>query len=190
MTRSTTARGPLGALVGSALGWFSILGLVLLLVGAVPAVAQEEEFVPEDSGEQEEETTDFAVVDDLLTRDEESLSVGNETLSYEPGARRDPFRSLIQQRRQRVADTPEQRPEGVAGLLIDEVEVQGIFILNEGPVAQIQSPSEETSFLLRPGDQLWDGDVVSISLGEIVFKQTVNDPTALKPFREVVKRLD
>ena len=57
-------------------------------------------------------------------------------------------------------------------------------------MAQVQSAREETSYLLRPGDQLWDGDVISITLSEVVFKQVVDDPTALKPFREVVKRLN
>ena len=36
---------------------------------------------------------------------------------------------------------------------------------------------------------LKDGDVIRITRHEVVFKQIVNDPTALKPFREVVKKL-
>jgi hypothetical protein len=40
------------------------------------------------------------------------------------------------------------------------------------------------------GDQLYDGDVISISGKEAIFKQIVDDPTALKPFREVVKKLN
>jgi len=39
------------------------------------------------------------------------------------------------------------------------------------------------------GDQLFDGDVIRIGAQEVVFKQIVSDPTALKPFREVTKRL-
>ena len=35
-----------------------------------------------------------------------------------------------------------------------------------------------------------DGDVVNITLNEVVFRQNVQDPTALKPFREVVKALN
>ncbi len=57
-------------------------------------------------------------------------------------------------------------------------------------MAQIRSTDQEQSYLLREGDQLFDGDVVSISAVEIVFKQIVDDPTAIKPFREVVKRID
>ena len=43
---------------------------------------------------------------------------------------------------------------------------------------------------MREGDQLYDGDVVRITQNEVVFKQIVNDPTVLKPFREVVKKLN
>jgi len=122
----------------------------------------------------------------MLALDEEVLS-DPATYSYDPGARRDPFRSLLAGRR--AARKAEKRPDGPAGLLIDEIEVEGVFVLDDGPVVQVQSASQETSFLLRVGDQVWDGDVIRISLREVVFKQSVNDPTALKPFREVVKKL-
>jgi hypothetical protein len=51
-------------------------------------------------------------------------------------------------------------------------------------------PLISDSVLLKEGDQLYDGDVVSINRAEVVFKQIVQDPTALKPFREVVKSLN
>jgi hypothetical protein len=56
-------------------------------------------------------------------------------------------------------------------------------------VAQVKAANQAKSYLLKEGDQLYDGDVVSISRAEVVFKQIVQDPTALKPFREVVKNL-
>jgi len=81
------------------------------------------------------------------------------------------------------------RPDGVAGLLIDEIELKGIFRTAKGYVAQVSPRGSRQSYLLKEGDQLFDGDVISISLREIVFKQVVEDPTAPKPFREVVKSL-
>ena len=57
-------------------------------------------------------------------------------------------------------------------------------------MAQVQAGNKQKSFLLKEGDQLFDGDVVSIAKDEVVFKQIVQDPTALKPFREVVKKLN
>ena len=173
------------------LSWLAVPLMAVLLSSPGAVFAQDEEFVPgeeEESAEGEaDQSADFQAIDDLLALDEEVLTDPG-TYSYDPGARRDPFRSLLVRRDPGEQD--EERPPGPAGMLIDEIAVEGIFILPEGPVAQIQSASEETSFLLRPGDQLWDGDVVRITLDEIVFKQTVNDPTALKPFREVTKRLN
>ena len=172
---------------------YRILAAFLLtgLLAAGPVFAQDEDFVAdgEEAATGDEGQVDFSSIDDLLERDEAVLGNEDIAMSYDPGARRDPFRSLIV-RRTNDEDAERERPEGPGGLLIEELQIQGIFILDDGPVAQVVSASEETSFLLRPGDQLWDGDVVSIDLEEIVFKQSVNDPTALKPFREVVKRLN
>ena len=153
---------------------------------AAPVLAQDEEFVPEEEEAASAEETDFSAIDDLLKMDEEVLS-DPATYSYDPGSRRDPFRSL--QRRRSQQRRNEKRPDGPAGLLIDELAVEGVFVLDGGPVVQVQSASQQTSFLLRVGDQLWDGDVIRITLDEVVFKQSVDDPTALKPFREVVKQL-
>ena len=82
------------------------------------------------------------------------------------------------------------RPEGVPGLLIDEIDLTGIFHTSKGFVAQVVASNQKKSYLLKEGDQLYDGDVVSINKNEVVFKQVVQDPTALKPFREVVKSLN
>lgn len=183
------------------IGVVSLVGVWLLCGASI--TAQEEELLgeeslesaPVDTLEGETDATlgtetegDFESIDDILAQDEEVLS-GYQTYSYDPGTRRDPFRSLLRLN-DPGAGMPGERPEGVAGLLIDEIEVEGVYLTDVGPVAQVQTASQETSFLLHPGDQLWDGDVVSISLEEVVFKQSINDPTALRPFREVIKRLN
>ncbi len=124
-------------------------------------------------------------IDQILEGEEEVLS-GN-GYSYDPGNRRDPFKSLLV-----APDRPEfhgPRPEGIPGLLIDEIDLTGIFRKGKTFIAQVKAANNPKSFLLREGDQLFDGDVVSISHTEVVFKQAVQDPTALKPFREVVKAL-
>ena len=108
--------------------------------------------------------------------------------TYDPGNRRDPFKSLLV-----APDRPEfrgPRPEGIPGLLIDEIDLTGIFRTGKGYVAQVEAANQKKSYLLKEGDQLYDGDVVSINHNEVVFKQVVQDPTALKPFREVVKSLN
>lgn len=174
-------------------GSFLLLLAVLALasVTAPVALAQDDRYVPGEQAAPEAEggEVDFGAVDDLLARDEEVLNDPG-IYNYDPGSRRDPFKSLIKKSQLKDVPPAEQRPEGIPGLLVDEIEIQGIFVLDSGPVAQVTVTSSATSYLLRPGDQLWDGDVLRINLDEVVFKQTVNDPTALKPFREVVKKLN
>lgn len=129
---------------------------------------------------------DTGNIDEILEGEEEVLSGSG--FSYDPGNRRDPFKSLLAK-----TDSPAfrgPRPEGVPGLLIEEIDLTGIFRTSKGFVAQVVAANQKKSYLLKEGDQLYDGDVVSINKNEVVFKQIVQDPTALKPFREVVKSLN
>ncbi|REJ84003.1 MAG: hypothetical protein DWQ36_00160 [Acidobacteria bacterium] len=134
---------------------------------------------------------DLSLIEDLLAEGEDALQT---SYVYDGGGRRDPFRSLLV-----VADRAEgpagPRPEGIPGLLIDEVTLTGVWITGDGPVAQVQSADQAVSYLLREGDRLFDGDVISITHsredgGEIRFRQIVDDPTAPKPFRDVVRKLE
>ena len=133
---------------------------------------------------QEEDKT--KAVDEILEGDVEMMA--GEGYFYDPGNRRDPFKSLLLARERVEVSGP--RPEGIPGLLIDEIDLTGVYLTPDGPVAQVASADQDKSYLLRVGDQLYDGDVISITASEAVFKQIVDDPTALKPFREVVKELN
>jgi hypothetical protein len=153
-----------------------------------PPKPEEKQQQGQQQGQGEEATSpesELGNIDEILEGEEEVLSGG--TFSYDPGNRRDPFKSLLA-----APDRPEfrgPRPEGIPGLLIDEIDLTGIFRTSKGFVAQVVAANQKKSYLLKEGDQLYDGDVVSISRNEVVFKQIVQDPTALKPFREVVKSL-
>ncbi|MEJ2084513.1 MAG: hypothetical protein P8Y44_02405 [Acidobacteriota bacterium] len=167
--------------------------MVLIIMMPLLAVATHAQDDDDEMEQQVEEALTFApteeqeaAVDDIL-RDEEAMLAG-EGYFYDPGNRRDPFKSLLAAREKVELRGP--RPEGIPGLLIDDIDLTGIFLTSDGPVAQVASADREKSYLLRVGDQLYDGDVISITGGEAVFKQIVDDPTALKPFREVVKKLN
>ncbi len=127
---------------------------------------------------------DFEEMENLL-RDEEAMIEGS--YSYDAGRRRDPFVSLARKR-----NAPVARPQGECptGCLIDEVTLTGIFLMPEGPVAQVQSPDQDKSFLIRVGDEFHDGDVVAITADSVRFRQMVNDFQEMKPFREVTKKLN
>ena len=166
--------------------------LVLVLVSGVSVLLAQEEDMGEEPAAEEPMTTfttdenRTAGVDEILMDD--AAMMAGEGYFYDPGGRRDPFRSLLAARDRLEFRGP--RPDGIPGLLIDEIDITGIFVTPGGPVAQVASADQEKSYLLRVGDQLYDGDVISISANEAVFKQIVDDPTALKPFREVSKKLN
>jgi hypothetical protein len=103
---------------------------------------------------------------------------------YDPAGRRDPFKSLLVRERSR-----ETRPPGIAGLSVDEMELQGIWKTRSGWLAQVRG-SDDKSYLLRKGDVLFDGEVIDVKNNELTLRQNVNDPQSVKPFRDVVKRLN
>ena len=107
---------------------------------------------------------------------------------YEPASRRDPFVSLVNRGIENTQATPGARPEGIAGVLVDEVVVRGIVQSQGGGVAMIGSPSGRT-YSIRPGDRLMDGTVRAITPQAVVLMQEVNDPLAVEKQREVRKFL-
>jgi hypothetical protein len=164
--------------------WLWVLSLLVLLA-AQPVLAQQEGEADDGVDEEFLQTEARPEIEEFLEGEMEVLAGEGET--YEPGDRRDPFISLITDRQQIAPRGP--RPEGIPGLAIDDVEVTGIFLTAKGPVAQVRVADKRKSYLLHEGDQLYDGDVTSISFDEVVFKQILDDPAALKPFRPVVKEL-
>lgn len=163
---------------------------VLLVLLAAPLAAQDttpeaETDLLEVSGEPGTEP-DLGSIDEILEADAADLEGSG--FSYEPEDRRDPFKSLLTVRDQ--PDVPKTRPEGIPGLLIDEIDLTGVFKTGGVWVAQVRAADQDKGYLLHEGDQLYDGDVVAISRSEVVFRQIVRDPTALKPFREVAKKLN
>jgi hypothetical protein len=120
----------------------------------------------------------------ILEQEESALS--GRSYTYDPAGRRDPFRSLLVRPEQRAAGS---RPPGIAGVSVDDIVLQGIWKTQAGYVAQIRG-TDNKSYLLRPGDLLWDGEVTRIGPNEVTFRQNLNDPQSVKPFRDVTKQLN
>ena len=170
----------------SAWRWVPVVALLGLLVGSVATAQDDEQAGDEAAAEEAAEILGLDV--EAILQEDEDVYAGR-GYGYDPADRRDPFRSLILTRDE-SASAAGPRPDGIPGLLIGEVDITGIFVLPEGPVAQVQTSDRDRSYLLRTGDELYDGAVVSVSLQEVVFRQILDDPTALTPFREVVKKLN
>ena len=105
--------------------------------------------------------------------------------TYEIGGRRDPFRSLLLRNpNEKVGE----RPPGLPGMGVEELELQGTIKTAQGWVAMMRG-SDNRSYLLKKGTTVFDGEVTDITATEVTFRQNVNDPTNPKPFRDVVKAL-
>lgn len=172
----------------AALTTFSLLALPALAQDEPPPESEEnaEAVEGEESFEELEALSSPEEIESILEQGEVVLSGGGS--NYDAGGRRDPFRSLLVTVEDKKRTGP--RPEGVPGLMIDELILSGIFRTKNGFMAQVQSAERGKSFLIRSGDQLFDGIVVEIRPNELELKQDVKDPTALKPFRMVVKALN
>ena len=106
--------------------------------------------------------------------------------AYNPEGRRDPFVSLSDRGSDPRAGGP--RPSGLAGLGAGEVTLRGTLRSRDGFVAMLQGADQKT-YVVRPGDKLFDGTVSSISQNDVVILQQVNDPLSLEKQREVRKGL-
>ncbi len=108
-----------------------------------------------------------------------------DTYRYDPQGRRDPFRSLVGPAQRPDTGT---RPPGIAGFMIDEMKLQGIFKTRGAMTAMISGPDNK-GYSLKVGEKVLDGEVIRITDTSVVFRQEVNDPTRIERFREVVKDL-
>ena len=110
-------------------------------------------------------------------------------VSYNPEGRRDPFVSLVRRGGTLVGiSTTGTRPAGLAGLETSEVTLKGTVQSQTGFVGILQG-SDKKTYIVRPGDKLFDGTVRSIAQNVLVILQQVNDPLSLEKQREVRKVL-
>jgi Tfp pilus assembly protein PilP len=123
-----------------------------------------------------------------IRRDEQASSDGS-TFSYDPGDRRDPFLSP-QDILQAQMSGQICQGEGMECWLIQDVTVIGVLHRPGGNVALVIGP-DGYGTTLHEGDRLYDGEVRRIDpeTGLVVFRQKINDPTRIKPFRDVEKGL-
>lgn len=121
-----------------------------------------------------------------IMEDNEAMLAGR-GFSYDPAGRRDPFRSLVDALN---AIQKGPRPRGIAGMLISEVDLVGIVQKGRENVAFFNG-SDNKGYFLKVGDTLYDGKIIRIDRGSgtVMFRQDVNDPRSIKPYRDVTKRL-
>ena len=123
---------------------------------------------PAAQGQEQQESTQPPAetnipVDSLETDDELTGGV----FIYKPRGRRDPFWNLLQGKSVKI--NRESR-EGIAGLLIEELDLTGILYKSGVFIAMFKGP-DGRPYDVKIGDNVYDGEVIKIDYNTVVFKR-------------------
>ena len=160
--------------------WVSMAVLTLLVAATAPAFPQEPEAEESDAPV----ALDTRAVDEILEQQEALLT--GQRFSYDPGGRRDPFRNLME-----IVVASRDCQEGIACMLIAEIALDGIVKDDTDGDMAMFTGSDNKGYFLRVGDSVFDGTITGIDprLGVVTFRQEVDDPRRIKPYRDVKKSL-
>ena len=170
--------------------WLLAMAMLTLAVAfSAPAFPQEAEAAAEPGGvPPAAELTADEAVEEILRQQEEALR--GQRFSYDPESRRDPFLSLYAP--PEVGREKGPRPQGIRGMYIDEIDLSGIVQDTSGGDVAYFTGSDKKGYFLRVGDQVYDGAVIAIdpNRGSVTFRQQIDDPRRIKPYRDVVRTLE
>ena len=118
------------------------------------------------------------------------------TYVYSPKTYRDPFVSPFDL--EQLKRDGRKRP-GIQGMSINEIVLQGVIKSARGYEAFVLG-SDNKFYWIKAGDELYDGKVLTVGFavnpeterleGTVVFRQDVDDPNQLKPYRDITKYLN
>ena len=158
--------------------------LTLLVVFTAPAFPQDTTDASEPTPELSAANT--AAVEQILAQQEQLMR--GQRFSYDPGNRRDPFLSLYE----KVDNRTRERLAGMQGMYIDEIDLNGIVEDPSGGDVAYFTGSDNKGYFMRVGDRVYDGAIIAIDpiRGAVTFRQEIDDPRRIKPYRDVVRTLE
>jgi hypothetical protein len=155
-----------------------------LVAATSPAFPQDAETAQGDQAADSQPPSE--AVEKILEQQEALLS--GHGFTYDPGDRRDPFRNLME-------IDPSSKgvdcTQGIRCMVIAEIDLGGVVKDdNDGDVA-LFTGSDNKGYFLRVGDSVFDGTIIAIDprLGVVTFRQEIDDPRRIKPYRDVKKSL-
>jgi hypothetical protein len=167
-------------------GWVLVAaGLIAAAAFSAPAFPLTQEDPAEAAAPEEEPAQNDAAVEQIL-REQEDLLRGQH-FSYDPENRRDPFRSLAEPP---TADRG-KRPPGIGGMLVTEIDLAGIVRDDDGGDVAFFVGTDGKGYFLHVGERVFDATLIAIDAerGAVTFRQEVDDPRQIKPYRDLVRRL-
>jgi len=116
----------------------------------------------------------------------EMISIQPGEFVYNPEGRRDPFWNLLQGK-----SVKENREaiEGIAGLMIDELELEGIVFAQGSFKALLKGP-DTRPYVVGIGDKVYDGEVVAMDKNSVSFKKSLTVALAGQKDRVIIKTLN
>jgi len=162
-----------------------LMAIVACFLLLLPVQAQEPTEQP--ASQEEPAKKEGRNVDDLLVEG---------VFTYSPKSYRDPFVSPfdLEQLKQ-----DGKRLQGIQGMSINEIVLQGVIKSERGYEAFVLG-SDNKFYWIKAGDELYDGKVLNVGFaknpengrmeGAVVFRQDVDDPNQLKPYRDITKYLN
>jgi hypothetical protein len=141
-----------------------LVGLSLLLGGAVPLFSQEEKIPPQR---------------------EELLDLKSKLPTYDPAGRRDPFKNLLSGK-----EIKEKTPVGgLPQLFVDDVNLIGIVKYKRKYTAILSGP-QGFPYYFEVGDKLSDGFILTINETQVVFRKTNERGIPLTKPKDIVKEIN
>lgn len=134
----------------------------------------------------DEEEQALRLVEEILQ--EQHMILAGQNFVYRAEGRRDPFRNILSLRRRELV-APVERPAGLAGFLVGEVEPKATALVR-GQWHVLLLGLDQRTYTAEVGTRLYDATIVAISENEVVFEQEVEDMLGARSTRQVVKKLD
>jgi len=114
---------------------------------------------------------------------EEEISGGD--FVYKPNGRRDPFWDLLKGKSVKIK---REAKEGIEGLLIDELELEGILQKKGSYIALFKGP-DGRPYDVKVGDSVYDGEIIKIDVNTVVFKRILTIALGGTKEKIITKRL-
>jgi len=123
---------------------------------------------------------------DAVEADSEDEVTGTDEYVYKPRGRRDPFWDLL---RGKGGKLKKEVKEGIAGLEIEQLELEGIVFRNGKYIALFKGPDSKPYDVLV-GTNVYDGEIIEIDANRVVFKKILTMALGGTKERTVVKWLN
>jgi hypothetical protein len=105
---------------------------------------------------------------------------------YSPEGRRDPFWNLLQGK---SIKGNREAIEGIAGLMIDELELEGI-VFAQGVFKALLKGPDTRPYVVSIGDKVYDGEIIAMNRNSLSFKKNLTIALAGQKDRIIIKTLN